>query len=165
MTRTCFMRNTRCRSRLMLGTSRIQRRVLELRSPQLPNGMESLCEEMLTEGSHRPLLLSVEMKVSKMRSKGLPMGGLRLISRKGSCLLLIIWYLDFTSPLTLDLLRLALPLVKYAFKRDLTTRWVSYTSEMHGAIYIILKDSLKWVPIIGWGMQFYGFSILSLVSF
>jgi hypothetical protein len=37
--------------------------------------------------------------------------------------------------------------------------WVSYTSNMHGAIYIILKDSLKWVPIIGWGMQFYGFSI------
>src|SRR5436190_331164 len=29
---------------------------------------------------------------------------------------------------------------------------------MHGAIYIILKDSLKWVPVIGWGMQFYGFS-------
>jgi lysocardiolipin and lysophospholipid acyltransferase len=37
-------------------------------------------------------------------------------------------------------------------------RWVSYTSNMHGAIYIILKDSLKWVPLIGWGMQFYGFS-------
>jgi lysocardiolipin and lysophospholipid acyltransferase len=37
-------------------------------------------------------------------------------------------------------------------------RWVSYTSNMHGAIYILLKDSLKWVPIVGWGMQFYGFS-------
>jgi lysocardiolipin and lysophospholipid acyltransferase len=42
-------------------------------------------------------------------------------------------------------------------------RWVSYTSNMHGAIYIILKDSLKWVPIIGWGMQFYGFSIVYLL--
>jgi 1-acyl-sn-glycerol-3-phosphate acyltransferase len=72
---------------------------------------------------------------------------------------------DFMSPLTLDLLGLALPLVNTFFKRDLTTRWVSYTSEMHGAIYIILKDSLKWVPIIGWGMQFYGFSILPLASF
>ena len=124
MTRTCFMRNTRCRSCLMLGTSRIQRRVSELRSPQSPNGIQNSCEEMLTEGSHRLLLLSVEMKVSKMRSRGLPMGGLRLISRKGSCSLLIIWYLDFMSPLTLDLLRLALPLVNAFFQRALNNNQV-----------------------------------------
>jgi len=65
----------------------------------------------LTEGSHLHLLSSVEMKVSKMRSRELPMGELKLISRKGLYLLQIIWYLDSTSSLTIDLLRLALPLV------------------------------------------------------
>lgn len=32
---------------------------------------------------------------------------------------------------------------------------------MHGHIYIILKESLKWIPIIGPGMQFYSFIFLS----
>jgi len=32
---------------------------------------------------------------------------------------------------------------------------------MHGHIYIILKESLKNVPIIGWGMRFYGFIFMS----
>lgn len=32
---------------------------------------------------------------------------------------------------------------------------------MHGYIYIILKESLKNVPIIGWGAQFYNFIFLS----
>ena len=32
---------------------------------------------------------------------------------------------------------------------------------MHGHIYIILKESLKYVPIIGWGMRFYGFVFMS----
>jgi lysocardiolipin and lysophospholipid acyltransferase len=32
---------------------------------------------------------------------------------------------------------------------------------MHGYIYIILKESLKHVPIIGWGMRFYGFVFMS----
>ena len=58
----------------------------------------------------------------------------------------------------LDLFGLALSLVYLHLIVVLTCRWVSYTSNMHGAIYIILKDSLKWVPILGWGMQFYGFS-------
>jgi len=35
--------------------------------------------------------------------------------------------------------------------------WISYTSKMHQAIYIMLKDSLKWLPVLGWGMQLYGF--------
>ncbi|EWC47699.1 hypothetical protein DRE_02899 [Drechslerella stenobrocha 248] len=39
--------------------------------------------------------------------------------------------------------------------------WIAYSSRMHGAIYIILKESLKWIPIIGWGMQFYGFIFLA----
>src|SRR4051812_32464256 len=32
---------------------------------------------------------------------------------------------------------------------------------MHGHIFIILKESLKYVPVIGWGMMFYGFIFMS----
>ncbi|TEY34114.1 hypothetical protein BOTCAL_0646g00040 [Botryotinia calthae] len=41
--------------------------------------------------------------------------------------------------------------------------WVAYTNQpqTHGYIYIIAKDSLKWVPIIGWGMQFFNFIFMS----
>ncbi|KAK4992038.1 hypothetical protein LTR50_001434 [Elasticomyces elasticus] len=35
--------------------------------------------------------------------------------------------------------------------------WIAYTSHMHGHIYIILKQSLKFVPVIGPAMMFYGF--------
>lgn len=33
--------------------------------------------------------------------------------------------------------------------------------QMHGYIYIILKESLKYVPLIGPGMMFYGFIFMS----
>lgn len=41
--------------------------------------------------------------------------------------------------------------------------WLAYTNDpqIHGHIYIIAKESLKWIPIIGWGMQFYGFIFMS----
>ncbi|KAI5365234.1 Putative phospholipid/glycerol acyltransferase [Septoria linicola] len=41
--------------------------------------------------------------------------------------------------------------------------WTAYTNAlpMHGHIYIILKDSLKWVPAIGPGMQLFGFIFMS----
>lgn len=41
--------------------------------------------------------------------------------------------------------------------------WVAYTNRpgMHGHIYIILKESLKHIPIVGWGMQFFGFIWMS----
>ena len=39
--------------------------------------------------------------------------------------------------------------------------WIAYTNKMHGWIYIILKESLKQLPFIGWGMQFYNFIFLS----
>ena len=39
--------------------------------------------------------------------------------------------------------------------------WVAYTNKMHGHIYIILKESLKSLPIFGWGAQFYNFIFLS----
>ncbi|OJD23962.1 hypothetical protein ACJ73_04678 [Blastomyces percursus] len=39
--------------------------------------------------------------------------------------------------------------------------WFSYTSQMHGHIYIILKESLKYIPLIGQGMMFYGFIFMA----
>lgn len=39
--------------------------------------------------------------------------------------------------------------------------WIAYTNGMHGYIYIILKESLKHIPIIGWGAQFYNFIFLA----
>ncbi|OQN99790.1 hypothetical protein B0A48_14560 [Cryoendolithus antarcticus] len=39
--------------------------------------------------------------------------------------------------------------------------WVAYTNKMHGHIYIILKESLKSIPIFGWSAQFYNFIFLS----
>ncbi|KAG8532240.1 uncharacterized protein KY384_003881 [Bacidia gigantensis] len=39
--------------------------------------------------------------------------------------------------------------------------WIAYTSNMHGAIYIILKDVLQWIPALGPGMKFFGFIFLA----
>ena len=38
--------------------------------------------------------------------------------------------------------------------------WIGYTAGMHGHFYIILKESLKRIPVIGWGMQFSKFIFL-----
>lgn len=39
--------------------------------------------------------------------------------------------------------------------------WVAYTNQMHGRIFIILKESLKYIPIVGTGMMFYGFIFMA----
>lgn len=39
--------------------------------------------------------------------------------------------------------------------------WIAYASKMHGYLFIILKESLKYIPLVGLGMQFYGFIFLS----
>ncbi|KAL2268900.1 hypothetical protein VTJ83DRAFT_3746 [Remersonia thermophila] len=41
--------------------------------------------------------------------------------------------------------------------------WVGYANRpaMHGSLYIILKESLKYIPIVGPGMLFYGFIFMS----
>jgi lysocardiolipin and lysophospholipid acyltransferase len=39
--------------------------------------------------------------------------------------------------------------------------WTAYTSNMHGHLYIILKESIKYIPVLGTGMMFYGFIFLS----
>lgn len=36
----------------------------------------------------------------------------------------------------------------------------AYYADLSSCIYIILKASLKWVPVIGWGMQFFNFIFL-----
>lgn len=38
--------------------------------------------------------------------------------------------------------------------------WTAYCSGMHGRLYIVLKESLKKIPILGWGMQFSQFIFL-----
>lgn len=38
--------------------------------------------------------------------------------------------------------------------------WIAYCNGMHGRLYIILKESLKHIPVIGWGMQFSQFIFL-----
>jgi lysocardiolipin and lysophospholipid acyltransferase len=41
--------------------------------------------------------------------------------------------------------------------------WTAYANlpKMHGHIYIVLKETLKYVPILGQGMMFYGFIFMS----
>jgi 1-acyl-sn-glycerol-3-phosphate acyltransferase len=39
--------------------------------------------------------------------------------------------------------------------------WCAYTNSMHGHIFIILKESLKYVPLLGPGMMFFGFIFLA----
>lgn len=39
--------------------------------------------------------------------------------------------------------------------------WVTYTNGLHGYIYIILKESLKYIPVIGQGMMLYGFVFMA----
>ncbi|KAF2231206.1 acyltransferase-domain-containing protein [Viridothelium virens] len=39
--------------------------------------------------------------------------------------------------------------------------WIAYTNNMHGRIFIILKESIKKIPIFGWAAQFYNFIFLS----
>jgi len=39
--------------------------------------------------------------------------------------------------------------------------WIAYTSKMHGHVYIILKESLKYIPIIGPAIMFYGFILMA----
>ena len=38
--------------------------------------------------------------------------------------------------------------------------WIGYSAGMHGRIFVVLKESLKRIPVIGWGMQFAQFIFL-----
>ncbi|EXJ78421.1 hypothetical protein A1O1_08821 [Capronia coronata CBS 617.96] len=38
--------------------------------------------------------------------------------------------------------------------------WIAYCNGMHGRLYIILKESLKKIPVLGWGMQLNQFIFL-----
>ena len=39
--------------------------------------------------------------------------------------------------------------------------WIAYTSQMHGHVYIVLKEVVKYIPILGPGMMFYGFIFMA----
>ncbi len=39
--------------------------------------------------------------------------------------------------------------------------WVAYTNRMHGHVFIVLKESLKYIPVLGPGMMFYGFVFMA----
>ncbi len=39
--------------------------------------------------------------------------------------------------------------------------WIAYANRMHGHVYIILKESLKYIPILGQGMMFFGFVFMA----
>lgn len=39
--------------------------------------------------------------------------------------------------------------------------WFAYTNMMHGRLFIILKESLKYIPVLGPGMKFYGFIFMA----
>lgn len=39
--------------------------------------------------------------------------------------------------------------------------WSAYTNRMHGHVFILLKESLKYVPIISPGILFYGFIFMA----
>ncbi|KAK5945387.1 hypothetical protein PMZ80_002592 [Knufia obscura] len=39
--------------------------------------------------------------------------------------------------------------------------WSAYTSQMHGHLYILLKESLRYIPLLGPGMMFYGFIFMA----
>ena len=39
--------------------------------------------------------------------------------------------------------------------------WIAYTSRMHGHVYIILKESVKYIPIIGPAIMLYGFILMA----
>jgi len=39
--------------------------------------------------------------------------------------------------------------------------WMAYTSRMHGHVYIILKESLRYIPVLGPGMMFFGFIFMA----
>ncbi|OJJ48800.1 hypothetical protein ASPZODRAFT_149798 [Penicilliopsis zonata CBS 506.65] len=39
--------------------------------------------------------------------------------------------------------------------------WAAYSNGMHGRLFIILKESLKYIPILGQGMMFYGFIFMA----
>lgn len=39
--------------------------------------------------------------------------------------------------------------------------WSAYTSHMHGHLVVLLKESLRYIPLLGPGMMFYGFIFMA----
>ena len=39
--------------------------------------------------------------------------------------------------------------------------WAAYAADMHGHLFILLKQSLRYIPVLGPGMMFYGFVFMA----
>ena len=39
--------------------------------------------------------------------------------------------------------------------------WIAYVNKMHGHLFIVLKESLRYIPFVGPGMMFYGFIFMA----
>lgn len=71
---------------------------------------------------------------------------------------------DESGMVSLDFDTRALVMANHQLYTDwLYMWWAAYTNSqpMHGHIYIILKATLKWIPIFGIGMQLYGFIFMN----
>ncbi|KAJ3111353.1 hypothetical protein HDU96_005782 [Phlyctochytrium bullatum] len=94
---------------------------------------------------------------------------IRLTERLFGSLMVILTYLLCPVELVLygdtSLLRNDQSLVVMSNHQTLVDWWylwlVAWWKGAHGDVRIILKESLKWIPIVGWGMQFFEFIFLS----
>ncbi|KAI0785985.1 acyltransferase-domain-containing protein [Abortiporus biennis] len=63
---------------------------------------------------------------------------------------------------SLNLPRKAVMIANHQVYADWWYAWcLTYFMGTHRDVFIVLKKSLKWVPIVGWGMQFYNFIFLA----
>ncbi|KAG8834405.1 hypothetical protein FRC18_002066 [Serendipita sp. 400] len=67
-----------------------------------------------------------------------------------------------TGNLTLKLPKKVVMIANHQIYADWWYLWCfSYFANTHAYILITLKKSLKWIPILGWGMQFFDFIFLA----
>ncbi|KAI0361798.1 acyltransferase-domain-containing protein [Trametes cingulata] len=62
----------------------------------------------------------------------------------------------------LNLPKKAVLIANHQIYADWMYAWVlTYLMGTHRDVFIVLKKSLKWLPVLGWGMQFYNFIFLA----
>ncbi|PVG04606.1 hypothetical protein CPB86DRAFT_720875 [Serendipita vermifera] len=67
-----------------------------------------------------------------------------------------------TGSITLNWPKKVVTIANHQMYADWWYLWsLSYFANMHAYILIVLKKSLKWMPILGWGMQFFEFIFLA----
>ncbi|KAI9511751.1 acyltransferase-domain-containing protein [Russula earlei] len=64
--------------------------------------------------------------------------------------------------LGLNLPRKSILIANHQVYADWWYAWcLTYFMHTHRDVYIVLKKSLRWIPVIGWGMQFFNFIFLA----